>query len=95
MRLSQKLLQEAKDSYKCWYTLNESYSVQKLTFETDRLPAVSGVASTIQETVAPHIKYCAGLWRENMLNDLCWSVDYTVASSSVPEVLPERFIAPS
>jgi hypothetical protein len=44
MRLSQKLLQEAKDSCKCWYTLNESYSVQKLTFETDRLPAVSGVA---------------------------------------------------
>lgn len=94
-RLSQQLLQAERDPYQCWHNLIESYAVRKLTFESDRLPAISGVASKIQEMVGSHVEYLAGLWKGNMPVELCWSVDYTSAHSSSPQLLPESFTAPS
>lgn len=95
MRLPQWLLQSEREVYQCWHSLIESYSVRKLTFESDRLPAVSGVASKIQETVGSDVEYLAGLWKSNMPLELCWSVDYESAHSPTPQIKPDSFIAPS
>ncbi|KAK7961231.1 hypothetical protein PG988_012445 [Apiospora saccharicola] len=57
-----------------WYSLVEQYSARKLTMESDKLPALAGLAAYF----AAHFPeghdsaYLAGLWRENMLAGLCW-----------------------
>jgi len=93
MGLCQKVSKSEKDPYSCWHDLLESYSVRKLTFESDKLPAVSGIAKRIQERVKG--TYLAGLWKENLPMELCWSVDYVSSNSSTPNLLPESYIAPS
>jgi hypothetical protein len=93
MGLSQKLLYAKKDPYYTWHYLIESYSVRQLTFESDRLPAVSGVASRIHGIVGS--EYLAGLWKANMPMELCWSVDYISSLSSTTQLPPNSFIAPS
>jgi len=35
--------------YNRWYELVEGYSARDLTFETDRLPAIAGIARKIQD----------------------------------------------
>ncbi|KAH8592275.1 heterokaryon incompatibility protein-domain-containing protein [Bisporella sp. PMI_857] len=81
-----------KDPYGCWHHLIESYSIRELTFESDKLPAVSGVAKQIQKRT--NSVYLAGLWGENLPMELCWSVDY-VSSNSPPLMQPETYIAPT
>jgi len=73
--------------------LIEAYSVRQLTFESDKLPAISGVASRVHEIAGS--EYLAGLWKENLPMELCWSVDYISSPSSTPQLLPTSFIAPS
>jgi hypothetical protein len=93
MGLSQQLLHGTEHPYYTWHNLIESYSARQLTFESDKLPAVSGVASRIHEMTGS--KYLAGLWRDNFPLELCWSVDYISSDSSKPQLLPNGFIAPS
>ncbi|KAF8847169.1 HET-domain-containing protein [Acephala macrosclerotiorum] len=81
-----------KDPYRCWHDLIESYSIRELTFESDKLPAVSGVAKQIQGRASS--AYLAGLWKENLPMELCWSVDY-VSTNSSPILQSETYIAPS
>jgi hypothetical protein len=54
-----------------WCRLVFAYSERKLTVNTDRLAALSGIASTIQK--ATGWTYIAGLWSEKALECLCWS----------------------
>ncbi|KAH7371835.1 heterokaryon incompatibility protein-domain-containing protein [Cadophora sp. MPI-SDFR-AT-0126] len=93
MGLSQKLLQKEVDPERCWNALMESYSVRKLTFERDRLPAVSGVAGVMNDVLGGG--YLAGLWRGNLVMSLCWSRDYVSANEEAPLFLPGEYVAPS
>ena len=57
-----------------------SYARKSLTFESDKLPALSGMARQMQRYLNNSGKneYLAGLWRGNLLSDLCWErVKYT------------------
>ncbi|KAH6664626.1 heterokaryon incompatibility protein-domain-containing protein [Halenospora varia] len=95
MGLAQKFCSDGgkeRDTYRCWHDLIESYSIRELTFESDKLPAVSGVAKQIQGRT--NSVYLAGLWKDNLPMDLCWSVDY-VSTNSSPNMQPETYIAPS
>jgi hypothetical protein len=95
MGLAQKLSSgggKENDPYGCWHDLIESYSIRELTFGSDKLPAVSGVAKQIQERT--NSAYLAGLWKENLPMELCWSVDY-VSTDSSPILQSETYIAPS
>jgi hypothetical protein len=58
--------------YNRWYTLVEGYSARELTFETDRLPAISSIARKIQNISDD--TYMAGLWRKDLGAGLCWKV---------------------
>ncbi|KAF1363709.1 hypothetical protein EJ07DRAFT_162921 [Lizonia empirigonia] len=55
-----------------FHRIVEQYSTLKLTKQTDRLPALSGLCKRIQ-----HIrgKYAAGLWMESLAFDLLWRVE--------------------
>lgn len=57
---------------KQWHGLVEHYSKLKLTKQTDRLPALSGLA----HRMAPFLgDYHAGLWRSSLFLDLAWAAD--------------------
>lgn len=62
-----------RDMYSHWHELVKNYSGHKLTFLSDRLPAISGVASIIRTLVSSD--YLAGLWRENLARDVLWYCD--------------------
>ncbi len=58
--------------YMLWYDMVQRYSLRQITFESDRLPALGGIARIIQE--GSHSNYVAGLWKEDLIKGLCWSI---------------------
>ncbi|OJD40376.1 heterokaryon incompatibility protein [Diplodia corticola] len=67
--------------------LVENYSKRRLTYEADKLPALSGVAREMQTMMQD--EYLAGLWRKDIVEGLCWS------SSPETPASPSRYRAPS
>ncbi|KAF4471936.1 hypothetical protein FALBO_1154 [Fusarium albosuccineum] len=64
-----------EDTHIFWHDLvSKQYSVRQLTKGSDKLPAVSGIASTIKQRTQSD--YIAGLWVDNILRDLCWCTKY-------------------
>ncbi|KAK0704370.1 heterokaryon incompatibility protein-domain-containing protein, partial [Lasiosphaeris hirsuta] len=57
-----------------WYDLVKVYSAGKLTFQKDKLMAISSIVREIQER-HPANGYVDGLWEETLLMDLLWRVD--------------------
>jgi hypothetical protein len=53
-----------------WYKSVEDYSWRGLTFEADKLPALSGYAHLIQKHVGG--AYLAGIWKSDLLPGLLW-----------------------
>ncbi|KAK5715869.1 hypothetical protein LTR15_009694 [Elasticomyces elasticus] len=53
-----------------WLKHIENYSGRKLTYESDKLVAVSGLAKQLAAAVGDI--YYAGLWKNHMIEDLCW-----------------------
>ncbi|KAL3421007.1 hypothetical protein PVAG01_07452 [Phlyctema vagabunda] len=56
-----------------WYRLFEEYCTRLLTFESDRLAAISGLAKEIQRQTK--FSYMAGLWLEDLHHGLLWTVN--------------------
>ena len=81
----------AKDALSMWHTawlrIIENYTERHLTNPSDKLVALSGVASYFQEKIGD--AYLAGLWRSTFLLDLLWSTNYT----EIPK--PSDYRAPS
>lgn len=61
----------ASSLYRNWNILVKDYARREATHETDRLPAISGLARLIWETLGDH--YVAGLWKGDIFNGLAWS----------------------
>jgi hypothetical protein len=57
--------------YEAWQHIVVKYSMRDLTVPSDKLPAISGIASKIRK--ATHSEYLAGLWRNHLASDLLWS----------------------
>lgn len=55
-----------------WLRLLGDYSVLHLSYESDILPALSGLAKVWESRGAG--KYLAGFWEENILNSIMWSL---------------------
>ncbi|RYP18202.1 hypothetical protein DL765_004059 [Monosporascus sp. GIB2] len=72
-----------------WYRMVERYSTCLLTFDSDRLPAIEGIA---QYAKAQGIcaAYLFGLWRESLHQGLLW-----LEISTVPETLSQGSSLPS
>jgi hypothetical protein len=70
-----------------WYELMEDYSFRRLTNETDKLPALSGLAQNFQHAV-PQAEYLAGIWSTHLPAALLWRTRYTARR-------PMSYIAPT
>jgi hypothetical protein len=70
-----------------WYRFISSYTKAKLSYETDRLPAISGIAKQVFEQESD--EYCAGLWRERLWEGLAW------CTTDIVSKRPSAYIAPS
>jgi hypothetical protein len=53
-----------------WQNLVEEFSVRHLTFATDRLAAILGIAEVIEQGITG--SFAAGIWEENLPYDLLW-----------------------
>jgi Heterokaryon incompatibility protein (HET) len=64
-----------RGSYGLWDQIVKVYSAGKLTKETDRLVALSGIAHKLQKLVIPNDTYLAGLWKHDLPFELLWDVE--------------------
>ncbi|KAF4345167.1 tol [Fusarium beomiforme] len=54
-----------------WYRLLWLYGKRELSKPSDKLPAISGLASIFAERLGD--EYIAGLWRSDIIEGLCWT----------------------
>lgn len=78
----------SNELYEIWYAAVREFSRRSLSFEKDKLPAISALANKFQ-TISGD-QYLAGLWQNDMLRGLLWS-----AYPTVTLVKPPRWRAPS
>jgi hypothetical protein len=74
-----------------WRKAVSEYSCRKLTRPDDKLPAFSGLASRFGAKMG--YRYVAGLWEENIIQDLAWTRVSWLESTLAP--LPIDYRAPS
>ncbi|UPX15238.1 uncharacterized protein EKO05_0005694 [Ascochyta rabiei] len=72
--------------YDPWLHVVQSYSQLELTYTTDRLPALSGIACLVASKTADD--YVAGLWRRDIAAGLLWYV-------WPPQSVKSTYVAPS
>ncbi|KAH6661420.1 heterokaryon incompatibility protein-domain-containing protein, partial [Truncatella angustata] len=56
--------------FRAWGNLIGEYSVLGLTYESDRLAAMQGIAAVLSEVIG--CRYFAGLWENNLADGLMW-----------------------
>ncbi len=55
-----------------WQETVSDYSGLKLTFETDRLPAIAALVAE-EMLMRPNDTYMAGMWKQTLLHDILWT----------------------
>ena len=86
---SQTFFVDSHSAYKFWKGAVKTYSSRRLSCETDRLPAISALASAVFADTGD--EYLAGLWRSDLVAQLMW---YNIPSYEGTQ--PHgRYIAPS
>ena len=75
-------------SYYNWYEMAFSFTARQLTYDTDKLPALSGLATEVAKFRGG--TYCAGLWWEDMAWGLLW---YKRTGFELTK--PSEYLAPS
>jgi hypothetical protein len=75
-----------------WYRVVEEYSRLQLSHEEDVFPAISGISKQFRAILGS--QYMAGLWRTNIVNDLCWGV-FSPGTGPVSSQRPAKWRAPS
>ena len=80
------------DTLRYWYTAVERFSEMRLTRESDKLPAISGIASAVGELLSS--PYLAGLWHSEFPRCLLWYVDIDT-QSLYEDVVDELFVCRS
>lgn len=64
---------DPKKLYHQWQVMLGTYTKRSLTKPSDKLPAMAGIAAMIQKATGSD--YLAGLWVDNILDDLTWQVE--------------------
>ena len=65
-----------------WEKVVEEITSRDITYWTDRLPALSGLAAKRQQATGD--KYLAGLWKSNLKIELLWRVKTKKTPSDFP-----------
>ena len=77
-----------------WAEIICTFSECKLTWEEDKLVALSGVAKAIQKNFSG-CQYLAGLWRLDLEKHLLWSIKDAKQSDGKPSMHSKQYRAPS
>ncbi|KAH7335103.1 heterokaryon incompatibility protein-domain-containing protein, partial [Pyrenochaeta sp. MPI-SDFR-AT-0127] len=80
-----------QEEVKSWYRIVKAYSQTSLTFTSDKLPALSGIAKFFQRT--PRNTYLAGIWKAHLPVGLAWYCSSWVQEAPLPQ--PEKCRAPT
>lgn len=79
---------------KSWPKIVQQYSACNLTFGRDKLVAISALAQLIQNETRD--EYIAGMWREDLVHQLCWSIGrFGTGLSHKGGRLISSYVAPS
>ncbi|KAK2049321.1 heterokaryon incompatibility protein [Colletotrichum somersetense] len=85
---------EKIEPYERWHLVVSGYTCLNLTNTSDMLPALSGLAHETAELVDD--TFLAGLWKNNLEQDLMWRVDAVAEWRDQRERILERgWVAPS
>jgi hypothetical protein len=82
LQFSGTKLAEMIEFHYSWYEMVEAYSIRVLTEQKDKIMAIAGVGSFIQQHTG--FQFLAGLWRQTLAFNLLW----TLVGS--PKVRPAR-----
>ena len=82
---------EAK-AWENWHDVVEEYSRASLSYPTDKLPALSGIAARMPEAWGPYI---AGLWSKNILWELLWDHPNFARGPRFRHGRTRKYVAPS
>ena len=67
----QSLIRQEKERiFHYWLETVDDYQGRNLTFQMDKLPALSGIASVVRQATGD--EYLAGLWRADLAKGLVW-----------------------
>lgn len=55
-----------------WRRAVEDYSSRNFTKDSDKLPALAGLAATIHDRKLKNCRYLAGIWEDDILRGLAW-----------------------
>ncbi|KAL8914344.1 MAG: hypothetical protein Q9172_007095 [Xanthocarpia lactea] len=64
-----------------WQEVVMMYTNRRLTYVSDLLPALSGIASEYLNKAVAGEEYFAGLWRNSFVQNLTWTANHDVVSS--------------
>lgn len=80
-----------------WQALVWDYSRRKLSFEKDKLPAITGVALWLARTKSSPLyrEYLAGIWNSRLPQDLLWYHDLPFPADEEDVRIPSKPRAPS
>jgi hypothetical protein len=89
---------EPGSEYGSWYSLIGTYNRKSITYPTDKLPALAGLAKSFQERMKDEysedtLEYVAGLWSRDLAPGLLWRARHS--SRSYRSKPPLKYIAPS
>jgi hypothetical protein len=77
-------LSNKHESHGLWRRIIEDYILLDLTHESDRLPALSGLASFFEAQFPASGKYMAGLWEGDLARDLLWECEFNGSNVAIP-----------
>lgn len=73
-----------EDIYSRWLKAVELYSARNLTYEFDKLPAISGMAAAVIEIMEDDV-YLAGIWGKYLIRGLLWMPALLDAGAPTPK----------
>ncbi|KAL6923971.1 hypothetical protein FSST1_001245 [Fusarium sambucinum] len=95
-------------THQLWYLILEDFFHRKVTLKSDRLPAISGLATMFQSRLTEemvskggsgNVQYVAGLWSNALIEGLGWSTLGGKEPITLPDHKPlpgaENYIAPT
>jgi hypothetical protein len=88
-------LENKGELHNLWRNIVEDYVLLDLTYESDRLPAISGLACRFSQYLAKGDKYLAGLWKSDLARDLLWDCGSEGRGGPARQKVPDSVLAPS
>ncbi|GKU18943.1 unnamed protein product [Fusarium langsethiae] len=79
-------VKEFQEHHELWRDLIVQYSQKQITFRTDGLPAVAGLATEWSDKLTG--RYLAGLWEKDLLNGLRWMPDEKDSEEELSYIAP-------